>query len=234
MFDQFNSKVKYVISVMSGLLILTGVDHLNAGEIHGKVVIKRPAPSSSRIVSRSIIQKYINKNSGHRSRSLTSQEENPTIVIYIDGIDSKDPSTDSRIAILDQTGENFVPHVLPILVGTTVRFLNSDQVYHNVFSYSPTKSFDLGRYATGKYRSIKFDKPGIVIIYCDIHTHMNAFIIVLENPYFTTTDEEGNFELKHVPPGTYTVKAWYGRWPEKSETIVVKSSSVTTVNFVFP
>ncbi|NIW78656.1 MAG: hypothetical protein GWN16_03985 [Calditrichae bacterium] len=214
-------------------MIITLTGDLAAGEIKGKVIIKRPPPESSKIASRSIIQKYVTK-SVKGQPNTQDREEPPTVVIYIDDLQLSNNSTDNRVAILDQTSEKFVPHVLPILVGTSVRFLNSDEVYHNVFSYSSTKSFDLGRYAKGKYRSVMFDKPGLVKIYCDIHTHMSAFILVLENPYFTTTDEEGHFEIKNIPPGTYTVKAWYGRWPEKTKTVVVKNSGVTEVEFVLP
>lgn len=206
---------------------------LLGGEIQGKVIIKRPPEENSRIVSRELIQRYVNKNTQRYDRHQ-NHEQQPSVVIYVEDLAWSRESADNRVAILDQTHENFVPHVLPILVGTTVKFLNSDDVYHNVFSYSPAKSFDLGRYAKGQSRSVKFDKPGVVKIYCDIHTHMNAFVLVLKNPYFATTDDEGNFSIKGLPPGTYTLKAWYGRWPEKSEVIVVKDSEPAKVEFVFP
>lgn len=211
---------------------------LPAGEIQGKVVIKRPAEQSSKIVSRSLIQKYITKSSqfyeGNRRDNHHSREQRPSVVIYIDDLPWNHEGADGGVAILDQTHENFVPHVLPILVGAAVKFLNSDDVYHNVFSYSPAKSFDLGRYAKGQSRSVTFDKPGVVKIYCDIHTHMSAFILVLKNPYFTVTDDDGNFSIKNVPPGKYTLKAWYGRWPEKSQSVEIKNSEIVKVDFVFP
>lgn len=207
---------------------------LHAGEIRGKVIIKRPPEENAKIVSRSLIQKYVTKNT-QRYDEHHSGEQQPAVVIYIEEMPGKGMvNTDNRVAVLDQTHENFVPHVLPILVGTTVNFLNSDDVYHNVFSYSPAKSFDLGRYPKGHHRSVKFDTPGVVKIYCDIHTHMSAFILVLGNPYFTTIDSDGNFSIKDVPPGTYTLKAWYGRWPEKSEAITVKGAEVLQIDFVFP
>ena len=215
------------------MILILSFRVLYGGEIKGKVIIKRPAEESTRIVSRELIQKYVTKNT-RRYDDHQNHEQQPSVVIYIEDLSWNREGTDNRVAILDQTHENFVPHVLPILVGTTVKFLNSDDVYHNVFSYSPAKSFDLGRYAKGQSRSIKFDKLGVVKIYCDIHTHMNAFILILKNPYFTTTDDEGNFTIKGVPPGTYTLKAWYGRWPEKSETIVVEDSKQTKTEFVFP
>ncbi len=214
-------------------MLLSAVSAARSGEIQGKIVIKLPSEENAKIVSRDLIQRYVNKNT-QRYDQHRNHEQRPSVVIYVEDLPWNRESTDNRVAVLDQTHENFVPHVLPILVGTTVKFLNSDDVYHNVFSYSPAKSFDLGRYAKGQSRSVKFDKPGVVKIYCDIHTHMNAFVLVLKNPYFTTTDDAGNFAITGLPPGTYTLKAWYGRWPEKSEVIVVRDSEPTKVEFVFP
>lgn len=201
-----------------------------AGEIKGKVVVQAQSRSGSEIVSREIIRRYINKAYPRE----THRDEQPAIVVYIDGFKFGHANGSRPTAVLDQVNETFVPHVLPILVGTTVRFLNSDDVYHNVFSFSPAKSFDLGRYKRGKSRSVTFDKPGVVKVYCDIHSHMNAFILVLENPFFAVTDEHGVFEIKNVPRGNYVLKAWHGRWPEKSATITVKKNGSTTVNFEFP
>ena len=109
---------------------------------------------------------------------------------------------------MDQRNETFVPHVLPIVAGTTVDFPNSDQTYHNVFSLSKTKTFDLGRYAVGRYKSVRFDRPGIVRVFCDIHSHMSAFILVFSHRYFSVADSDGTYRLENVPPGTYNVVAW--------------------------
>ena len=109
---------------------------------------------------------------------------------------------------MDQRNETFVPHVLPIVAGTTVEFPNSDQTYHNVFSLSKTKTFDLGRYAVGRSKSVRFDRPGIVRVFCDIHSHMSAFILVFSHRYFSVADSDGTYRLENVPPGTYNVVAW--------------------------
>ena len=112
-------------------------------------------------------------------------------------------------AIMDQRNETFVPHVLAITTGTTVDFPNSDRFYHNVFSLSKTRRFDLGRYAAGGSRSVRFDRAGIVRVFCDIHSHMNAFILVFSHPFFGATDDEGRYHIDDVPPGTYNVIAWH-------------------------
>ena len=109
---------------------------------------------------------------------------------------------------MDQRNETFVPHVLAITTGTTVDFPNSDKFYHNVFSLSKAATFDLGRYAAGRSRTVRFDRPGIVRVFCDIHSHMNAFILVFSHPFFAMTDADGRYRIENVPPGTYSVIAW--------------------------
>ena len=111
-------------------------------------------------------------------------------------------------AVMDQRNETFVPHVLAISTGTTVDFPNSDKFYHNVFSLSKTRRFDLGRYSAGHSRTVRFDNPGIVRVFCEIHSHMNAFILVFTHPFFVVTDAEGRYRIENVPPGTYNVVAW--------------------------
>jgi hypothetical protein len=98
--------------------------------------------------------------------------------------------------------------VLAIPVGTVVEFPNSDHIYHNVFSLSKPKRFDLGRYANGRSKWVRFDRPGIVRVFCDIHSHMSAFILIFGHRYFATTDAEGRYRIDNIPPGTYNVVAW--------------------------
>ena len=104
-------------------------------------------------------------------------------------------------ARLDQKNETFVPYVLAVTVGSTVDFPNSDRIYHNVFSLSKPKRFDLGRYPRGQSRSVRFDQPGVVRVFCEIHSHMSAFILVFAHRYFATTDAEGRYRIDGVPPG---------------------------------
>jgi hypothetical protein len=135
--------------------------------------------------------------------------------------------------VLDQRDLMFHPQVLPILVGTTVDFPNRDNLFHNVFSYSQPKEFDLGRYPTGMQKSVRFDNPGIVRVYCDIHSHMNATILILDNPYFAVPDDQGNFSIRNIPRGTYTVRLWYGRELVRSETVTLKAGEAANVNFTY-
>jgi plastocyanin len=111
-------------------------------------------------------------------------------------------------AAMNQENESFVPYVLPVMVGTTVEFPNRDRTFHNVFSLSKTQRFDLGRYATGRSKSVRFDHPGVVRVFCDIHSHMNAFILVFAHRFFAATDESGAYRIDNVPPGTYNLVVW--------------------------
>jgi len=130
---------------------------------------------------------------------------------------------------MKQIDQEFVPHLLPILVGTTVDFPNMDPVFHNVFSYSKTKKFDLGRYSKGSSKSVTFDKPGVVKVFCEIHSSMLAHILVLEQPYFTMTERDGSFRLSEVPPGEYELHIWQENSPEVVRTVQIPDQDVYVV-----
>jgi plastocyanin len=134
---------------------------------------------------------------------------------------------------LDQKDMIFHPRVLPVMVGTTVDFPNKDAIFHNVFSYSGPKEFDLGRYPKGDSRSVRFDAEGIIRVYCDIHAHMNATIIVLDHPYFAVPDDEGNYSIANVPDGDYTVNFWYDRDVVAQKRVSVRNGAAVTVNFQY-
>jgi plastocyanin len=128
---------------------------------------------------------------------------------------------ESQHAIMDQRDETFIPHVLAITAGTTVDFPNSDKTYHNVFSISKPKSFDLGRYAAGRSKAVRFDRPGIVRVFCEIHSHMSAFILVFSHRYFAVTGPDGRYQIPRVPPGRYTLDAWNEGEVRESRQITV-------------
>jgi plastocyanin len=134
-------------------------------------------------------------------------------------------------AVMDQRGERFVPHVLAITTGTIVDFPNSDHIYHNVFSLSKTKTFDLGRYAAGHSKPVRFDHPGIVRVFCDIHSHMNAFILVFSHPFFSLTDADGRYRINDIPPGTYNVVAWNEGVASEQRSVTVSESGIEEEDF---
>jgi plastocyanin len=126
----------------------------------------------------------------------------------------------------------FTPHVLPVMVGTTVEWPNNDDIYHNVFSYSEAKPFDLGLYkGNPEDKRVVFDKTGKVDVYCSIHTDMHCILLVLDNPYYATTDVDGNYTIQNVPPGTYKLKAWHDRLPPDEQEIIVPTNGVVKADF---
>ena len=140
-------------------------------------------------------------------------------------------TSDGGHAVMDQRNETFVPHVLAITTGTTVDFPNSDKFYHNVFSLSKTRTFDLGRYAAGHTRDVRFDRPGIVRVFCEIHSHMNAYILVFSHPFFALTDSDGRYRIENVPPGTYGVIAWNEGTPSETRTVTVPDGGTGELDF---
>jgi len=136
-------------------------------------------------------------------------------------------------ARMDQLWQKFVPRILAIVAGQTVEFHNSDNVYHNIFSYSPPKKFDLGRYPKGKSRSVTFVKPGTVQVYCDIHSDMRADIVVTPSRRFGMVGPSGRFRIDDVTPGTHTIKVWLPSG-ERSVTVQVPPQGVALVPTLMP
>jgi len=136
-----------------------------------------------------------------------------------------------RRAVMDQRNETFVPGVLAITTGSTVDFPNSDRIYHNVFSLSRPARFDLGRYAVGRSKSVRFDRAGIVRVFCDIHSHMSAYILVFNHPFFAVADAEGRYRIDNIPAGTYSVVAWHQGTTTVPQSVTVPDTGATEIDF---
>lgn len=137
-----------------------------------------------------------------------------------------------KMPVMIQRDKAFTPHVLVVQTGATVDFPNLDPLYHNVFSYSRAKRFDLGRYERGKSKQVTFDKPGVINVFCEIHENMHAYVLVVDTPWFTRAGPDGAFVLE-VPAGAYRVFAWIpGRRSEPVE-ISLDQASRETVEFSF-
>jgi plastocyanin len=173
----------------------------SGGAIRGRVEVLQSAPAVER-------RPTVTDLGGPPARGTVDSRRT---VVYLESAPrgAFDDRLEHGRATMDQRAETFVPHVLAIMAGTTVEFPNNDRTYHNVFSLSKPKTFDLGRYATGKSKSVRFDRAGIVRVFCDIHSHMNAFVLVFGHRFFAVTDDEDRFELRDVPPGSYTLSAWF-------------------------
>jgi len=136
------------------------------------------------------------------------------VVVSVEGLPQEKPETrNSKLknskAVMDQREMKFIPRVLAIQVGTTVEFPNHDKTFHNVFSTSEAKKFDLGLYPPGKSRSVAFDQPGVARILCNVHPDMEAYVVVEAHPYFSAADQRGNYQLDGVPLGKYRLEVWH-------------------------
>jgi len=154
------------------------------------------------------------------------------VVVFLK--DAPAQPTEPMMVEIRQRDENFIPRVVAVPVGSDVGFPNDDPIYHNVFSLSRAKSFNLGRFPRGDSRSVHVTKPGIIKVFCDIHSHMTATIMVFNNPWFTVVGEDGRFELTGVPAGERAITAWHERLGDTTVRLRVDASGVTETNFVLP
>lgn len=159
--------------------------------------------------------------------------ETRKVVVFLADARPASPPSPMRVTIT-QRGEQFLPPVTAITVGSIVAFPNEDPFFHNVFSLSRARTFDLGRYPSGESRERSFPRAGVVKVYCDIHSHMSALIMVLDHPWFTIPTEEGAFTLPPVPPGEYTLIAWHERIGEQRQRIRVTAGATTRAAFTLP
>lgn len=207
-----------------GLVLVLSSPGLRAGSIMGTVTAQAPA-----------IPADADGGGAYSSRRYKFVEKIDydtltDFVIYIDQLVAPPPGPPAKKIV--QKNATFEPHVLPVVVGTTVLWPNEDDIYHNVFSMTETQDFNLNFYKKEKVPEVRFDKLGRVDVFCAIHTNMHCIILVLPNPYFAVADARRRFVIKDVPAGTYRVKAWHERLPGQVKEITVKADGDTVVDFV--
>lgn len=135
------------------------------------------------------------------------------------------------VQVITQRDAVFRPHVLPVVAGATVEWPNKDDIFHNVFSMSEAKPFDLGLYRDPEVKKVTFDKAGRVDVFCSIHSKMSCVVLVLENPWFAATDKEGRFRIENVPAGKHKLKAWHERMPPQVIEVDVPETGEVRVDF---
>jgi plastocyanin len=163
-------------------------------------------------------------------------EEMHNVVIYLERVpEGAAPEAAPREPVrMEQEGLAFKPHVLPIVKGTTVEFPNRDLLFHNVFSLSKPASFDLGRFPTNASKSLKFETPGVVKVFCHIHSDMSGVIVVLDNPFYASPGADGRFVIEGIPPGEYRVVAWHERARRTSRSIRIEAGRSSVADFAIP
>ncbi len=150
------------------------------------------------------------------------------VVVYLADVPGTFKPSENRPKI-DQKNLIFMPHVLPVVVGTTVDFANNDNVKHNIFSPSKAKKFNLGTYGKDVIKQETFDKEGEVALACNVHAEMSAYIVVLHNPYFAKTENDGKFTIGNIPPGQYTLKTWHEKKRPYEQKITVEAGKTTEI-----
>jgi plastocyanin len=166
------------------------------------------------------------------SARLAAPAEVRHVVVYL-----KDAPARARAPVrveIVQRNETFLPRVVAVPVGSVVAFPNADPIYHNVFSLSRAKAFNLGRYPRGHSKEERFDKPGIVRVFCDIHSHMSATVMVFNHAWFAIPDDDGRFDLPDVPPGDREITAWHERLGETTLRVRVEAGRATVADFTLP
>jgi len=213
--------------VVIALMMLAIAAEVRAGTIRGTIRAQPPpgaeAPSGDGGAYASRKWKFVEK---------IDYEHLTDFVVYIDRAMTNGTSVRTSAAVTTQKDASFEPHVLPIAVGSTVRWPNEDEIYHNVFSTSEAKEFNLGLYHKERTPEITFDRVGRVDVFCAIHTNMHCIILVLPNAFFSMADARGRFVIKDVPAGTYPLRAWHERMPGQVKEIVVPADGEVKVDFV--
>jgi plastocyanin len=192
--------------------------------VRGRVEIGIPVPTrrpTSAYPSRSVAQS-----------PLAPVAEIRNVVVYLK--DAPTRATPSTTVEILQRNETFLPRVVAVPTGSTVEFPNDDPIYHNVFSLSRARAFNLGRYPRGHTRRVRFDKPGVVKVFCDIHSHMTATVMVFDHPWFAMPDEDGRFELAAVPPGNREITAWHERLGDTTVSVRAEAGRPAEADFTLP
>jgi plastocyanin len=215
--------MKVLLRLLVVIAATTGSDYALAGDLHGRV-LRSPAATAPRPA----INRY--RRSGTEARSARQADNcncNPGLysVVWLKADSMTAVTTKAPEPVMAQEGKRFVPSVLAVQVGTTVDFPNLDPFFHNVFSYSKPKRFDLGRYPKGESERVTFDKPGIVKIFCEIHASMRAYVHVLNSPFHAVSNEQGVLVISGVPDGDYELEVWQEGQDNLTTRVAIRGDS---------
>ncbi len=211
-------------------VITCGFDAARASDIEGTIVIKHKLTKRKVTEVSSSYERGIAVKLGSEDQADPMAFERSRVVVYLEGQLPSKPAT----AIMAQKERRFYPETLVVPVGSTISFPNEDRIFHNVFSLSSPKSFDLGNYPKDHTRTVTFAKPGIVFVNCHLHPNMSAAIVVSPNQWSAKADADGHFVLPDVPPGNYTVVAWHRAAGYFRTNVNVAPDHASQVRFFIP
>lgn len=206
---------------------------LAGADIHGTIVIDRKLSRHNVTASAGIYQRGMAVALGADGEADPLAFERSHVAVYLEGA-PKSPVTELTKAAIEQKDRRFVPDLVVIPAGASVSFPNFDPIFHNVFSLSKAKSFDLGNYPEGQSRLVTFPTPGVVAVYCHLHSNMAASIVVAPSRWAVVAGRDGVFALKEVPAGTYTVVAWHKTAGIFRKTVTVGEKLDAEVSFTLP
>ena len=208
----------------------------SAQDISGTIIIKKKLTRRSVTPSVSVYQRGTSVKLGEAAKEDPLVFEQSRVVVYLEGnvAGNSGASTSAAPVEIQQIDREFSPDLAVIPVGTTISFPNMDPIFHDVYSLSKTKSFDLGAYDKGQTRRVTFTKPGIIEVYCHLHPNMAATIMVMANRYYARPDRDGHYRIPDVPPGHYTLVAWHKTAGFFRKSVDVGSGQSMTADFLIP
>lgn len=216
-----------------GSLVLVVATALAGADIHGTIIIDRKLSRHNVTASVGMYQRGVAVELGADGKADPLAFERSHVAVYLEG-SLKSPTMEFPKTSIEQRDRRFVPDLVVIPAGATISFPNFDPIFHNVFSLSKAKSFDLGNYREGQSRQVAFPMPGVVAVYCHLHSNMAASIVVAPNRWAVRVDNDGVFSLQDVPVGTYTVVAWHKTAGTFRKTVIVGEKQDAAVSFTLP
>ena len=220
-----NTSLVRVLAALGSLTALPGAD------IRGTVTVERKLTPRNVTPAAGLYQRGTPVNLRADSDQSPLDYERSHVVVYLEGLQRSAPVLP---VVMEQQNRRFSPDLVTIPAGSAVSFPNFDPIFHNVFSLSKPKSFDLGNYAKGQTRMVTFDKPGVVFVYCHLHPNMTGTVVVTPNEWAARVDPSGQFVLAGVPSGKYSVVAWHKTAGTFRKTIEVTAGQNSEMNFFVP
>jgi len=218
--------IKLATFAFAAAIVAAGAD------IHGTITIDRKLSRHNVTATVGMYQRGVAVELGADGETDPLAFERSHVAVYLEG-GPKSPATEFPRVSIEQRDRRFVPDLVVIPAGATIAFPNFDPIFHNVFSLSKAKSFDLGNYREGQSRLVTFPTPGLVAVYCHLHSNMAASIVVSPSRWAERVDRDGIFSLKDIPAGTYTVVAWHKTAGTFRKTVIIGEKD-TAVSFTLP